>query len=643
MKQIIHLLVLASLSLAVFQSCLLGIEDSRNNYMVDDQLAIVYDDVVTPVSLYAGHHTLSVLKSGKGQVGAQVTIGASSAALQAFLASEEGEGLSLTEIPSSYYTLSGDRISFEAPDLCRTASLDWDPSALATLVDGDGYVVPVSILEGSIGVNDKHKTVILNFLKSTVGFASSGSSTLAKETPEENGEVSVKIKLDRSMPVDLVVRYAVDNTLIDAYNAEKGTSFVPAPAGYAVIPDGVTIPAGTSDVFSTVTLNTAALFAGGKMMDFRTLLIPLRITGTSVDGVNLSDQVYYFIVNNPLAGASFTRVWGRFSKSAVWSLEYGLPSGADRNLALDDEWVYLPYSVGGSTARITAISVQDPEVTRLVNCTGFTGATITTACVRVIDKGDGTRMLIASGAGENTFPFYAWENGIDNPPTVYALECTWRRGGDRIQFHGTWQDGVLYTHAYQGTFTTRYIVKNGQFVSTSRTLIDMPYTGFGGFYKYPGQDQMVFASSDDAAFVSLTGTTRKAGDGQDIYETSREPFAGASLSYGYNVFTYSGDSYIAYVAYDREDGLKEDGVTAYTTMQRARLVVVKDKGSFKASLDGDNKDIVFEAPIQGEEFTDLAVAPPVSSQGDCAVVVLRDKVLIAAGAQGLGISVFKME
>ena len=109
------------------------------------------------------------------------------------------------------------------------------------------------------------------------------------------------------------------------------------------------------------------------------------------------------------------------------------------------------------------------------------------------------------------------------------------------------------------------------------------------------------------------------------------------------MFSYSGESYIAYVSYDKNDALKEDGVTAYTTMQRARLVVVKDKGSFKASLDGENRDIIFEAPIQGEEFTDLAVAPPVSSQGDCAVVVLKDKVLIAAGAQGLGLSLFKME
>ena len=78
-------------------------------------------------------------------------------------------------------------------------------------------------------------------------------------------------------------------------------------------------------------------------------------------------------------------------------------------------------------------------------------------------------------------------------------------------------------------------------------------------------------------------------------------------------------------------------------MKRARLVIVKDKGSYKASLDGDNKEIIYEAPIQGESFDDIAIAESAVSQGDCSVCVLSDKVIIAAGFQGLGVSVFKLE
>ena len=473
-------------------------------------------------------------------------------------------------------------------------------------------------------------------------FASSGSTTVAKEDPSEDGEVSVKLRLDHAVPRDISVSYSVDNSLVDVYNAEKGTNYGTAPTAYVQTGEA-TIPAGASDVFTTIKLKTSALFNGGKMMDFRTFVIPVRITGTSLNGLIISEKIYYLLVNSPFAGATVSRIWGTYSLENLWMLEYGLPSGADRNLATDGNWVYLPYAVGGSTAKITAISVNDPSTVKQVNTTGFEPATITTACVRVIDKGNGSTMLIASGAGENVFPFYAWENGIDEPPTVYKLECTWRRGGDRIEFHGSWQDGTLYTHSYQGTFTTSYKVSGGTFEKTTRTLIDVPYTGFGGFYKYPGQDQMIFASSDASAFITLTGGTHKAGDGQDIYDTAKEPFDGADLSFGYNVFTYRGEKYIAYTTIDKNDDLKEDGVSTYTTRQRARLVIVKDKGGFKASLDGENKDIVFEAPIQGEEFNHMAIAAPVSAQGDCSVRAFSDKVIIAAGVQGLGLSVFKME
>lgn len=621
------------------------IEDSRNNNMVADSISLVYDEMVVPVSVYAGAQDVTVMKSGKGTLPAWATVGFSSEALAAYNADESNDA-TYKELASNLVRFSTDRVSFQPSDIRQTLSVKWNVDDMVKAIGGDDYVVPVSLLGSDLTVNKGRDLILLNILNSTASFASSGSTVVAKESAGIDGEVSVKFKLDHPMPQDLAVRFAVENTLAASYNAEKGTNYGTAPMGFVEIPsEGAVIPAGATDVFLTLKLKTSKLYGpDGNIQDFRTLLVPLQIIGTSVKGVKVSDAAYYLLVNNPYAGASFSRIWGKYSTSGhLWTADYDMPSGADRDLAMDDNWVYLPYSVGGSVAKITAVSVNDPETTKLVNCTGFKTATITTACVRVIDKGNGTPMLIASGAGENEFPFYAWENGIDNPPTVTMLQCTWRRGGDRIEFHGTWADGVLYTHAYQGVFTTSYKVTGGAFEKTDRTLVDVPYTGFGGFYKYPGQDQMVFASSDAAAFVTLTGTTHKAGDGQDIYDTAREEFAGGDLTYGYTPFTFRGEKYIAYTTIDKNDDLKEDGVTYYTTRQRARLVVVKDKGGFKASLDGENQDIVFEAPLQGEEFTDIAPQPPVSAQGDCAVRVFGDKVIIAAGFQGIGISVFKME
>ena len=648
MKKIFLYTLLTGAATLLLQGC---IEDSRENYMVDDSLSLVYDEPVVEVSVHAAAQTVTVLKAGKGKSGAWAELAQGSAELAAWNASEEND-VKYDEINASLVSFSDTRVTFGEKDIRQSVEVRWDPKAVIPKLSTGNEVIPVAIAGSDITVNEDRKLLLLNLVNSTVSFASSGSTVVAKETPSEKAELSVKLRLDHVLPKDVTVSFDVDNSLVEAYNAAKGTNFPAAPAGY-VSAASVEIPAGAADVFATLPLDNSKLFDGNTIKDFRTCVVPLRITGTSLDGMLVSEAAYYLLVNNPLAGASFSRIWGKYSTESLWSTEYGLPSGADRNLATDGEWVYLPYSVGGTTAKITAISVNDPSVTKQVNTTGFVNATITTACVRVIDKGNGQPMLVASGAGENTFPFYAWENGIDNPPTVFSLQCTWRRGGDRFEFHGTWADGILYTHAYQGRFTTRYKVtggafvktEDGQFNGTDRALVNMlgTDTGFGGFYLYPGQDQMVFTTSDVSAFVTILDTYVDPGDGQKAWETAREDFPDADRTWGYRVFSLGGEKYIAYTAVDKMDQLKEDGVNYYTSNQRARLVVIKDKGGFKASLGADNQDIVFEAPLQGEEFEDIAIAPPASIQGDCSVRVYGNKVIIAAGVQGLGVSVFLME
>ena len=115
-----------------------------------------------------------------------------------------------------------------------------------------------------------------------------------------------------------------------------------------------------------------------------------------------------------------------------------------------------------------------------------------------------------------------------------------------------------------------------------------------------------------------------------------EKFPYGKLSYGYRPFTFKGDKYIAFTTIDKNEYHKPDFL-------RARLVIVADKGGFKASLDPDNMDIVYQAPLQGEDFESEAFDAPTVLQGDCAVCVLSNKVLIAASFQGIGLSVFKME
>ncbi len=624
---------IASIALAVLAvSC---IEDSRNNFMVEDSLSLVYDEQVVPVSVYAGSCTVSVLKSGKGTKPASVTLGVSPEALSAFNAENS---TSYTAISSSSYSFDSPSVSIKAEELTGQVKIEWDSNTLQPALNGGLSVIPVVITEASLEINQKRNLVLVNVLNSEVGLASSGSTAVASEDPNEDIELQVKVALDFPLPEDLSLTFKVDQSLIAPYAAENGLDAIAPFADYVRFPDKVvSIPAKSSDIFFTITLKNSALFeSNGKMKSFNTIVAPIKITSTSLPGVAISDKIYYLVIKSPFSGASVSRIWGKYSTTQLWTEDYSLPSGADRTMTLDANWVYLPYSVGGDVAKITAISVNDPSTTKLVNCTGFKSNTITTACVRIVDKGDGTTMLTASGANGDSFAFYSWENGIDSAPRVDELQCTWRRGGDRYELHGTWADGMLYVHAQQGTFSTRYEVKNGQFTKKDRTLVDVPFTGFGGLYKHPDYDQMVFASSDTSAFMTPLSTTHKAGDGQDIHDMAVEKFPYGKLSYGYRPFTFKGDKYIAFTTIDKNEYHKPDFL-------RARLVIVADKGGFKASLDPDNMDIVYQAPLQGEDFESEAFDAPTVLQGDCAVCVLSNKVLIAASFQGIGLSVFKME
>ncbi|MBR6457980.1 MAG: DUF1735 domain-containing protein [Bacteroidales bacterium] len=641
MKKI--LFVIATLVLAA--SC---IEDSRDNFMVPDSLALVFTDQVVPVSVYAGSATITVQKSGKGTEAAKVTLGVSADSLTAYNAAN---GSAFTVLDASKYDFSSNTVAIPASAATASLAVKWTPETVSPALDGANSVIPVTISEASpLTVNPRRNLVLLNILNSQVGLASSGSVIKASEEASEDAEVSLKVSVDNVLPMDLKLTIVKDDALVAAYNAEKATSFIAAPDGFVQLAaDGYTLKAGDSDCFCDVVLNNSALFKGGKMMDFSSILVPFKISSTSQNGVGIADKVYYLEVKSPLSSAGVSRVWGLFSTEKVWSVDY-FPAeyqdkGGDRNLALDKDWVYLPYAIGSSVAKITAISIADPTNTMQVNCEGFVASTITTACVRVIDRGNGTTMLTASAASEagDKFAFYSWENGIDKAPRIDMLQRTWRRAADRYEFHGTWEDGMVYAHAYQGVFSTRYEVKNGSFVKTDRTLVNVPFTGFGGEYKYPGQDQMLFASSDTSALITPKGTTYQQADGQDTHDMAFEEFPAYKMAYGFRPFTFKGEKYIAYTQYDLLDDLKEDGITPYTSKKRARLVIVRDKGGFKASLDPDERDIFYEAPLQGEDFLDMAVDEPKSAQGDCAVCVLEDKVYIAAGAQGLGVSVFKLE
>lgn len=135
----------------------------------------------------------------------------------------------------------------------------------------------------------------------------------------------------------------------------------------------------------------------------------------------------------------------------AWNSYYGGTAGTDRNIAMDDEYIYIAES--SATAKLWAISVADPNQVKLVNVEGVSGggAHVLT-CPRVVKNTDanvngGKDVLICSSLtrGGADPKLYMWVDGIDSAPKAITL-TTWASDnwyGDTFTVWGTLQDGVL--------------------------------------------------------------------------------------------------------------------------------------------------------------------------------------------------------
>ena len=145
-------------------------------------------------------------------------------------------------------------------------------------------------------------------------------------------------------------------------------------------------------------------------------------------------------------------VWLKQSGETAWNTYFGGTAGTDRNIAMDDEYVYIAES--SATAKMWAISISDPDVVVPVNVEGVAdGGAHALSCPRVLKNNDskvngGKDVLVCCSLtrGGCDPKLYFWDNGINNPPkevtlTTYA-SAAWY--GDTFTVYGTLQDGVLF-------------------------------------------------------------------------------------------------------------------------------------------------------------------------------------------------------
>ena len=191
------------------------------------------------------------------------------------------------------------------------------------------------------------------------------------------------------------------------------------------------------------------------------------------------------------------------SGDAAWNSYFNGTPGSDRNIAMDDNYVYI--AENAATPKLWAISISNPNDVVEVNVTGVSGGTHALACPRVIQNTDwavnnGNDVLVCSNltrGGEDP-KLYMWVNGINNPPKAITL-TTWATGawyGDVFTVYGTLQNGILMFDKIGGdnangivTFLLNGVPSGDVMYLVSRMAFNDAYGSHSGacaYYPFPG-------------------------------------------------------------------------------------------------------------------------------------------------------------
>ena len=338
------------------------------------------------------------------------------------------------------------------------------------------------------------------------------------------------------------------------------------------------------------------------------------------------------------------RVWGLYNTGAeaYWFADVkdgsaGMAATTDRNIAMDDDYIYLAKS--SAYPQVFAIDRTDPSKVKKLPINGIAGGTHPISCVRVVKNTDpavnnGKDILLVSNLkGDYELKVFAYLNGIEADPTQvliwqwdnHANASDWRRYGDKFTVTGTWQNGAIW---FQGWSDGKalYFPLNGGIDKPNEVsyVIDATASAIKDIAVYPGQDTEVFITSYNKAAFWTKSADKNANNW--ILWTEGAAMESLKNTYGYNFFAFNGKNYIAY--------------TKIEDTTHSRIQVMEDNGAFKSSLDA--KAGLMELPLQ--HASDFATASPAAGQnnGDCTVRIIDDEVYIAALGSDMGLSLFKM-
>lgn len=631
--------------------------DDRDHGMVPDSFGLTGISPLTETSVHTGSYTLGVVKNGKGLTAASVRLGVGAEACAARLeAYNQANGTHFQAVPLTYLEWTASDLSFTAEEVVKPVTLSWEPAHLARLLgSGTDYVIPVLLSSDDLTVSPGHDFVLIRLNRSEAYVKQTQLSRVVEAKDVETGKNGVQPELLETITLDLMLDPAIKGMGMTLPITIGDTQ---APEGLVTLLDpSVTLAEGSLGGSFRIQLDKGKLLKDGKLEPFPDYVIPIRVqeeklqaslNGEAFDlqGLAWGNLCTYLTVSFYQApeGLSVIRLWGLYSdKNSAWS-DYlpGFTAGADRNVTLDDENLYIAETNGSK--HLWAISLQAPDKYSLLPVgTVIDNGTFHLSCPRVIPNTDaaingGKPVLAVSSMHTGGDPvLYIYDKGITADPSLISL-TTWasRRLGDTFSWWGSLQDGVLLFKDFnseQGTVTFWMRGKlSPQFYLVGRVQAP-PVTGAGAYFPFPESSTSGIASTRGGQMSWLVNTkdlNKLEGADNAPTLTELDP-VWADCSFRF--FSFDGKRYIAVA--------KQDSAAA------GRLIILEGPAGMPWEIILTEGEMVYTAAIQNEtEQEALSEEPSPMASGnsgmDLDVSIVENQVFIAVLKQNVGLSVFRM-
>ena len=452
-----------------------------------------------------------------------------------------------------------------------------------------------------------------------------------------------------------------DNVSEVTFEAIGGESL----AGVATfsLPDGIPALKGVASPSSKVTV-TAPEGGFEKGKEYYATVLPVKLSaGITItlkrgesEPVTLSSGTERTVKRGAIANIGtlsgpksleIKTVWAMYSTAeGAWNEYYGGTAGTDRNIAMDDEFVYI--AENSSTPKLWAISVSDHKAVSAVNVEGVSGGTHPLSCPRVIKNTDpavngGKDVLVCSSltrGGENP-KLYLWLDGINKPPKAVTLTTfatdSWY--GDTFTVSGTLQDGILFFDKTDSggngivTFNLKGVPGDKLFLLKRITFNSAfgSHNGICAYYPFPGNDNAGVYSpgrgfESRGLYASFGGDLKSEGNAAYTPTLTQLEYADGRNGFvlGYNFLEWQGKRYVVY-------GKQPDTATGYVYV-------------LEGEATQDWLDIINFAPVKFRR--DLAVTSGGRTSGnsgmDVTARIIDGELYFAAQKQNVACGLYKL-